>query len=63
MRVKLPAPSVILGSPFSRKGVPQNVLELIVTDCFMRKQTFIEIIIHMYRLASTEHEVKMTLML
>ena len=49
--------------PFFKKGGPKNVLELIVTDCFMRKQTFIEIIIHMYRLASTEHEVKMTLML
>ena len=54
-------PSVILGGPFSRKGVPQKVFELIVTDCSMRKRTFIEIII--YRLASTEHQVKKTLML
>jgi len=57
MRVKW-APSVILGGPFSRKRVPQKVFELIVTDCSMRKRTFIEIII--YRLVSTEHEVKMT---
>ena len=31
MRVKWP-PSVILGSPFSRKGFPQKVFELIGTD-------------------------------
>ena len=55
------SPSVILGGPFSRKGVPQKVFELIGTDCSMRKRTFIEIII--YRLASTEHEVKMTVVL
>ena len=54
-------PSVIWGDPFSRKGGPQKVFELIGTDCSKRKRTFIEIII--YRLASTEHEVKMTLML
>ena len=44
-----------------RKGVPQKVFELIGTDCSMTKCTFIEIII--YRLPSTEHEVKMTVML
>ena len=44
-----------------RKGVPQKVFKLIDTDCSMRKQKFIEIII--YRLTSTEHEVKMNLML
>jgi len=35
MRVKL-------GGPFSRKGVPQKLFELIGTDCSMRKRTFIE---------------------
>ena len=44
-----------------RNGVPQKVFELIGTDCSMRKTTFIEIII--YKLASTEREVKMTLIL
>ena len=33
---------VILGGPFSRKGVPQKVFELIGTDCSMRKRTFID---------------------
>ena len=45
----------------SKKGGPQKVFKLIDTDCSLRKQKFIEIII--YRLASTENEVKMNLML
>ena len=36
--------SVILGGPFLRKGVPQKVFELIGTDCFMRKQTLIDVL-------------------
>ena len=52
-------PSVTFGGPFLRNGVqergsPKGYLSLLV-------QTVIEIII--YRLASTEHEVKMNLML
>ena len=45
----------------SKKGVPQKVFKVIDTDCSLRKQKIIEIIT--YRLASTEHEVKMNLML
>ena len=43
-----------------RKGFPQKLFELISSDCSMRTRTFIELI--SYRLASTEREVKMTLM-
>ena len=37
-------PSEILGDPrpFSRKGVPQKLFELIVTDCSMRKRTLVD---------------------
>ena len=34
--------SVILGGPFSWKGVPKKVFELIGTDCPIRKRTFID---------------------
>ena len=44
-----------------RKGVLQKVFKPIDTDCSLRKQKFIEIIT--YRLASTEHQVKMNLLL
>ena len=60
MRVKW-TPFFNFRGPFFKTGVPQNIFQLIGTECSMRRRRFIEIII--YRLASTEHEVKMTLML
>ena len=60
IRVKW-APFFNFRGPFFKTGVPQKVFQLIGTEYSLRKRRFIEIII--YRLASTEHEVKMTLML
>ena len=48
-------PSVILGDPFSRKGIPKKVFEFIGTDCSVRKRTLIDALPHFGTFWATEN--------